>query len=327
MKIWRVHAWGEPSEQLRIDEIDAPTAGAGQVVIALESVGLNFPGLLQIRGQYQVKPPLPYSPGGESAGRIVGVGEGVTTHAVGDRVVTTSGGLAERVAVNAASAFPLPDSLSTAKGSALPVNYGTGWFALHDRARVQAGETVLVHAGAGGAGSAAVQLAQAMGARVIATAGGPTKKAVLTDQLRVDVAIDYLNEDFVEVVKAATDGQGVDVIYDPVGGDTFDRSRKVIAWDGRILIIGFTGGRIADAPTNHVLLKNYSIVGVHWGASLARDPNASRNTYDKLIEFWNAGKIDPLVMREVPFADVSAAFDALASRESWGKLVITMNSG
>ena len=327
MKIWRVHAWGEPSEQLRIDEIDAPTAGAGQVVIALESVGLNFPGLLQIRGQYQVKPPLPYSPGGESAGRIVGVGDGVTTHAVGDRVVTTSGGLAEQVAVNAATAFPLPDSLSTAKAAALPVNYGTGWFALHDRARVQAGETVLVHAGAGGAGSAAVQLAQAMGARVIATAGGPTKKAVLTDQLRVDVAIDYLNEDFVEVVKAATDGQGVDVIYDPVGGDTFDRSRKVIGWDGRILIIGFTGGRIADAPTNHVLLKNYSIVGVHWGASLARDPNASRNTYDKLIEFWNAGKIDPLVMREVPFADVPAAFDALASRESWGKLVIAMNSG
>ena len=327
MKIWRVHEWGDPTEKLRLEDVEAPTPKPGQIVVALEAVGLNFPGLLQIRGEYQVKPPLPYSPGGESAGTVVAIGDGVTDHQVGDRVVSTSGGLAEQVAISAGAAFRLPDSMSAAKASALVVNYGTGWFALHNRAHVQPGETVLVHAGAGGAGSSAVQLAQALGAKVIATAGGPEKKAILQEKLHVDLAIDYLNEDFVEVVKAETDGRGVDVIYDPVGGDTFDRSRKVIAWDGRILVIGFTGGRIAEVATNHILLKNYSVVGVHWGASLARDPNSLRNTYDTLIGLFDAGKIDPLVMREVPFTEVPSAFEDLASRHSWGKLVITVNQG
>ena len=325
MKIWQIHEWGEPSEQLRLEDAPDPVPGPGQVLVALDSVGLNFPALLQIRGGYQVKPPLPYSPGGEAAGRVVALGDGVRTHSIGDRIMTMTGGLAELSVMPATAAFPIPDSLPSAKAASLPVNYGTGWFALVERAHVQPGETVLVHAAAGGAGSAAVQIAQSLGAKVFATAGGPEKKAVL-ERMGVDLAIDYLNEDFVETVKQATGGKGVDVIYDPVGGDTFDRSRKVIGWDGRLLVIGFTSGRIPEVPANHVLLKNYSVVGVHWGASLGREPGALARTIDTVIGLWNDKKVDPLVMRELPFAEVPDAFDALASRQSWGKLVVDITS-
>ncbi|MEA3215003.1 MAG: NADPH:quinone reductase, partial [Acidimicrobiia bacterium] len=232
MRIWRVHELGEPAEVMKLEEAPAPQPGPGKLLIDVEAVGLNFPDLLQIRGGYQVKPTLPFTPGGEIAGRVAALGKETDGPAVGTRVLWMgTAGLAEQCVAPAARCFPLPESMPSTKAAALLGNYGTTWFALHDRARLQPGEVLLVHAGAGGVGSAAIQLGKAAGAMVIATAGGPQKKQVL-EQLGADVAIDYLQEDFVEVVKATTDGQGADVIYDPVGGDTFDRSRKAIAWDG-----------------------------------------------------------------------------------------------
>jgi NADPH:quinone reductase len=314
MRIWRAYELGEPGDVLRLEEGDPPEPGPGEVAIDVEAVGLNFPDLLQLRGGYQVKPPMPFTPGGEIVGRRADTGERV--------VAQTGGGLTERIVAKEDRLLPVPDAMTAVQAACLPTNYCTTWFALHNRAKLAAGETMLVHAGAGGVGSSAVQLGQAAGARIFATAGGPVKKKVLED-LGVDLAIDYLAEDFVDVVKAATDGAGVDVIYDPVGGDVFDRSRKVIGWDGRILIIGFTSGRIADAPTNHILLKNYSVVGVHYGASVQRDPSSVRRHWDALLGVFAEGKIDPLVYDTFPLEDVPKALELLANRGSYGKLVIT----
>jgi len=323
MRIWRVHELGEPADVLRLEDADPPSPGQGEVLVEVEAVGLNFPDLLMIRGGYQVKPMMPFTPGGELAGRVTALGEGVEGVSVGDRVASMgSGGLAEQVAVRAGGLLAVPEPMTATQAACVPVNYCTTWYALHERAKLQVGETMLVHAGAGGIGSSAIQLGQAMGATIFATAGGPEKKAVL-EKLGVDLAIDYLSEDFVEVVKERTDGQGVDVIYDPVGGDTWDRSRKVIGWDGRMLVIGFTSGRIPDHPTNHVLLKNYSVVGVHWGASVARFPDSVRQQWDALCDLFAEGGIDPLVFREVPFEEVPAALTLLANRGTWGKVVVT----
>lgn len=298
------------------------TARDHEVVIDVQAVGLNFPDLLQIRGGYQVKPALPFTPGAEIGGVIASVGAAVTNLKVGDRVAWMGrNGLASQAVAPSSGPVKISDSMPFDKVVSIPTNYGTGLFALRDRAKLQPGETVLVHAGAGGVGSAAIQLAKAMGATVYATAGGPEKKAVC-EQLGCAAAIDYLAEDFVERIKELTDGRGVDVIYDPVGGDTFDRSRKVIAWDGRIMPIGFTSGRIADVPTNHILLKNYSVVGVHYGASLARDPEAASRNMDLLCQWYDEGKIDPLVMKHVPMEGAAQALEDLGSRNSWGKLVV-----
>ncbi|MEI7992107.1 MAG: NADPH:quinone oxidoreductase family protein [Actinomycetota bacterium] len=323
MRRWQLNGWGEPKQVMELVEVDAPEAKAGQVVIDVRAVGLNYPDLLQIKGSYQAKPPLPYTPGAEIGGVISEVGVGVTQWQVGDRVVWMGrNGLADKTVAPADGPLRIADSLPFDKAVSIPTNYGTGLFALKDRACLRPGETVLVHAGAGGVGSAAIQMANAMGATVFATAGGPEKKAVC-ERLGAAAAIDYLSEDFVERVKELTDGRGVDVIYDPVGGDTFDRSRKVIGWDGRILPIGFTSGRIADAPTNHILLKNYSVVGVHYGAAVARDPMLAVRNMELLCRWYDEGKIDPLVMRHVPLEEAAQAFEDLGTRNSWGKLVIT----
>jgi NADPH:quinone reductase len=322
MRIWRVHELGEPSEVLHLDETDPPRPGHGQVLVDVEAVGLNFPDLLMIRGGYQVKPSLPFTPGGEFAGTVVALGPGVEDVAEGDRVVCMApGGLAEQAVVKVDGLLPVPDGMTATQAASLPVNYCTTLYALHERARLQPGESMLVHAGAGGIGSSAIQLGQAMGAIVLATAGGPEKKAVL-EKLGVALAVDYLAEDFVEAVKEHTGGAGVDVVYDPVGGDTWDRSRKVIGWDGRMLVIGFTSGRIPDHPTNHVLLKNYSVVGVHWGASVARDPASARRQWDALCELFAEGGVDPLVFREVALEEVPEALTLLANRGTWGKVVV-----
>ncbi|MPY95613.1 MAG: zinc-binding dehydrogenase [Acidimicrobiia bacterium] len=322
MRTWRVHELGEPTESMRLEEGPPPEVRPGGVVLDVEAVGLNFPDLLQVRGGYQVKPELPFTPGGEIAGVVSAVGEGVDVGRLGERVLMMgTAGLADQAAGPADKAFTLPDSMPFEKAAALLSNYGTTWFALHERARLQPGEVLLVHAAAGGIGSAAVQLGKAAGAMVIGTAGGPAKKATVAG-LGADVAIDYLAEDFVEATKAATDGRGADVVYDPVGGDTFDRSRRAIAWDGRLLVIGFTSGRIPEVPANHVLLKNYSVVGVHWGASLGRDPSSLRRTYDALCAEWDKGTIDPLVGDVLPLDGAAKGLERLGSRASVGKLVV-----
>ena len=324
MKAWRVHELGDPRDVLRLDDIEPPRPGPGDVVIDVEAAALNFPDILYCQGRYQERPPLPFTPGLEASGTVTAAGEGATVP-VGTRVLALTtpprGGLAEQVAVPEDQVFPIPDSLSWPKAAALFVTYQTGWCALHRRAALQPGETLLVHAGAGGVGSAAIQLGKAAEARVIATAGGEKKTRICKD-LGAEVVIDYRSEDFVEVVKEATDGRGADVIYDPVGGDTFDRSRRCVAWEGRLLVIGFTSGRIADLPTNHALLKNYSVVGVHWAMYRHVIPELVPAWHEELMRLHEAELIDPLIYDEFPLEDVPDALDLIGGRKSWGKVVV-----
>jgi NADPH2:quinone reductase len=325
MKALRVHELGEPEAVMRPEEVAVPDPGPGEVRLRVHAASLNFPDVLMCRGDYQVKPPLPFTPGAEVAGVVDAVGPGVDDAEIGRRVLAIPnfgpGGYAEYTTARfAGGVFPIPDAMPFAAASALHVVYQTGHLALHRRAQLRPGETLLVHAGAGGVGSAAIQLGLAAGARVIATAGGPEKVAVCRE-LGAQLAIDYRAEDFVEAVKAFTGGRGADVVYDPVGGDTYDRSTKCVAFEGRILIIGFTGGRFAEARTNHVLIKNYSVVGVHWGLYNMMDPELVRATHDELVALFERGRIDPLISETVSLEDVPAALARLGSRATYGKVV------
>ena len=324
MKALRVHELGEPEQVMVLEDRPEPELRPGDVRLRVHAASLNFPDVLMCRGEYQVKPPVPFTPGAEVAGVVEELGPGVEGIRVGDRVLAIpnfgGGGFAESTTAAAAGVFPIPDSMPFAAGAALHVVYQTGHLALHQRAHLQAGETLLIHAGAGGVGSAAIQLGLAAGARVIATAGGPEKVKVL-EKLGVDVALDYRENDFVDAVKEFTDGRGADVIYDPVGGDTYDRSTKCIAFEGRILIIGFTSGRFAEARTNHVLIKNYSVVGVHWALYNAMKPEVIRSTHDELVRLFEAGKIDPLISERIGLAEVPAALSRLGARGTYGKVV------
>ena len=325
MRIWRQHELGDPVELLQQEEVDSPAAGSGQVVVDTEAVGLTFVDCLMARGLYQMETRLPWSPCTEVVGRVREVGEGVGHLAVGDRVVGIGGGsLAEQTALRASGVHKLAEGISAGAAAAALVNYGTSWFALHDRGQLAEGETLLVHAGMGGVGSAAVQLGQIAGAKVIATAGGPEKTALL-NEMGVDLAIDYRETpDFVDLVRDHTQGQGVNVCFDPVGGDVFDRSRRCMAWDGRLLVIGFTSGRIADAPTNHILLKNYSVVGVHWGASVGRNPEPSDQARQKIFALLEQGRLDPPVFPPFAFNDAPTALDAIYHRQTWGKVIVEL---
>lgn len=325
MRAWRLHELGAPADVLKLEDgVDVPVPGPGQVRLEMAATGLNFFEDLLCRGQYQEKPPLPLTPGAELCGRVVEVGEGVDLP-VGARMIGMAawphGGLADQALGLARMLFPIPDSMPDQVGAALFMTYGTSHVALHHRGGLQPGETLLVHAGAGGVGSAAVQLGVAAGARVIATAGGPEKVDVCR-KLGAEIAIDYRDEDFVAVVKDATDGKGADVIYDPVGGDVFDRSLRCIAWEGRLLVIGFTSGRVPAAPANLVLLKNFTVTGVHFGAYARHDPSIFRRTHDELVALYGAGKIDPLVHRVLPLEEALTGLTDLANRRTVGKVVV-----
>ncbi|SHK29795.1 NADPH2:quinone reductase [Pseudonocardia thermophila] len=324
MKGWQVHELGEPEDVLTFEELPDPEPGPGQVLVRVAAVACNFPDILLCQGRYQEKPPLPFTPGLEIAGEVVAAGEGAAA-AVGDKVLGTppmgKGGYAELAVLDADSTLPWPEGMSAAQAAGMFVTYQTGYCALHQRARLQPGETLLVHAAAGGVGTAAVQLGKAAGARVIGTAGGPEKCEVVRG-LGVDDVIDYRSEDIVARVKELTGGRGADVIYDPVGGDVFDASRRAVAFEGRILVIGFAGGRIADAPTNHALVKNYSVVGVHWGLYRKMRPELIPQWQEALAQLWRERKIDPLVGAEYPLTEAKAALKALGSRGTTGKVVL-----
>jgi NADPH:quinone reductase len=324
MQAWRVNELGEPGEALRLEEVGEPSPKAGEVVVEVEAAALNFFDILLCRGEYQERPELPFTPGAEVAGTVAAAGEGVDLE-VGRRVLATPplphGGLAEKVVVPAAAVFPIPDSMPFEKAAALHITYQTAFFGLHRRAGLRAGETVLVHAGAGGVGSAAVQLAKAAGARILATAGG-AEKVRTCEELGADLAIDYRAEDFVRAVKDATGGRGADVIFDPVGGDAFDGSRRCVAFEGRIVVVGFAGGRIPAAPANHLLVKNYSVVGLHWGLYAKVMPHLIPEVHEELVRLYEAGEIDPLIGDVVPFEEVPRALDALGGRATHGKLVV-----
>ncbi|MGB3635398.1 MAG: NADPH:quinone oxidoreductase family protein [Rubrobacteraceae bacterium] len=323
MRAWQVKELGDPKNTLTLEEVADPSPGAGEVVVEVEAAALNFFDILLCKGEYQERPDLPFTPGAEVAGTVTSAGD-ETELEEGARVLATpplpNGGFAERVSVPESAAYPIPDDMPFEDAAALHIVYQTAFFALHRRAGLREGETVLVHAGAGGVGSAAIQLARAAGARVFATAGGEEKVEVCRS-LGAELAIDYKQENFIEMVKEATDGRGADVIFDPVGGDVFDGSRRCVAFEGRIVVIGFAGGRIPEAPANHLLVKNYSVLGLHWGLYGKIMPHLVRETHEELMDLYKAGEIKPLIYRSVPFEELPGALESLGSRGTYGKLV------
>ena len=324
MKAWRVKQLGPPAEALTLEEVERPEPGAGQVRIRVAAAALNFADDLLCRGHYQLTPELPFTPGLEVAGTVDACGAGVAL-TPGDRIVAIAalphGALAEYAVADAVNAYPLPEPLGFDEGAAMLIAFQTSYLALHRRGQLRSGETLLVHAGAGGVGSAAIQLGVAAGARVLATAGGPDKLAVCRE-LGAELAIDYREDDFVQAVLDATNGQGADVIYDPVGGDVLDRSRKCIAWEGRILLVGFAGGRVAKLPTNQVLLRNYSVVGVYVGEYSQRERAYLGEIHDDLLRMLGSGEIRTLIHDRLPLAAAPQAITDLANRRTVGKVVI-----
>lgn len=324
MKAWQVRQLGEPLVAMTLNEIPDPEPGPTQVVVRVLATPANFPDVLMCRGRYQVRPELPFTPGVEVCGEIVALGAEVSGLGVGDRVIGSPvlphGGFAERAVLEGAGAFPAPSSLDDAEAASLFIGYQTGWFGLHRRAHLQAGETLLVHAAAGGVGSAAIQLGKAAGARVIGVVGGEAKAAVARE-LGADVVVDRYQQDFIEVVKAETDGRGADVVYDPVGGETYARSTKCIAFEGRILVIGFAGGEIQSAALNHALVKNYSIVGLHWGLYNTQDPAAIRACHDDLVRLADDGRIRPLVSERLALSEVADGVQRLGEGTTVGRVV------
>lgn len=324
MKAWRINKLGEPRDVLDIEEVPDPAPGAGQLLVQVLAAPANFPDVLLCRGEYQVKPTLPFTPGVELCGRVVAVGDGVTRFAVGDRVIGTPtlpiGGFAELSVLDEENAFAAPASLDDAEASALTIGYQTSWFALHRRTQLQPGETLLVHAAAGGVGSTAVQLGKAAGAKVIGVVGG-RDKVEYCRQLGADLVIDRRREDFVPLVKEFTDGRGADVVYDPVGGDSYMKSTKCIAFEGRILIIGFAGGTIQTPGLNHALIKNYSIIGLHWGLYKQYNQQAMHECHAELTRLADSGAIKPMISERLPFADVADGIGRLGEGKTVGRIV------
>ncbi|MET8872043.1 NADPH:quinone oxidoreductase family protein [Nocardia sp. NPDC004604] len=324
MKAWQVTELGEPAQVLRPVELDDPTPGPGQVVVRTRAAAANFPDVLMCRGEYQVKPELPFTPGVELCGEVVAIGAGVDGIAVGDRVLGGAalpwGGFAELAVMDAVDVFPAPASLDDAEAAAFFIGYQTGWFGLHRRAGLRPGETLLVHAAAGGVGSAAVQLGKAAGAKVIGVVGSAAK-AEVARALGADIVVDRSAQDFVSIVRDATDGRGADVVYDPVGGEVYQRSTKCIAFEGRILVVGFAGGQIQSAALNHALVKNYSIVGLHWGLYRGKDPQAVRDCHRELTGLADQGLVKPLIGERLPLDDVAAGLQRLADGKTVGRVV------
>ena len=317
-----VDRWMEPSE-LSVQEIPEPEIPPGHVLVDVRAAGCNFFDILMVQGRYQVKPPLPFVPGAEIGGVVCGLGEGVEGFAPGDRVCASvaTGAFAERCLAGVNSCWRIPDGMSFEEGAALPVVYPTSYAALVYRADLAEGETLLVHAAAGGVGISAVQIGKALGARVIATAGG-AEKCEVAKRVGADLCLDYTNADFVEGVRDFTEGRGADVIYDPVGGDITDKSPKCIAWNGRLLIIGFASGQIPEIKANRILLKNIAVTGLHWGAHSKFEPEKIPLTFDALFELHAEGHIAPVLYRNYSLEEVPDALEALGSRRTYGKVII-----
>jgi NADPH2:quinone reductase len=307
---------------LRIDEIDAPEPAAGQVSIDVRAAGVNFPDVLITQGKYQFKPTPPFIPGGEVAGVVREVGEGVVGIAPGDRVAATMlfGAFAERVVVPATNVFPLPDAVDFDVGAATLVAYATTLHALVDRAHLREGETLLVLGAGGGVGLAAVELGKCLGARVIAAASSETKLERCRSR-GADATVDYTREDLKARVKALAPG-GVDVVYDPVGGDMTEAAIRTLGWEGRLLVVGFASGTIPKIPTNLMLLKNCQLVGVFWGAFTQRDPARNREHVATLMAWIAEGRVRPHIDAAIPLARAGEALERLARRDVTGKLVL-----
>lgn len=322
MKAVLCKAFG-PAETLVLEEIASPEAKKTEVLLQVHAAGVNFPDTLIIEGKYQFKPPFPFSPGGEAAGVVTAVGEKVSHLKVGDRVMALTGwgSFAEEVAVPGYNVMPIPPSMDFASAAAFGMTYGTSMHALKQRANLQPGETLLVLGASGGVGLAAVEIGKAMGAKVIAAASSAEKldvaKAAGADEL-----INYSESSLKDEVKCLTGGQGADVIYDPVGGDLFDQAIRSIAWNGRLLVVGFASGRIPELPVNLTLLKGAAVVGVFWGAFAQRQPQDNAANFQQLFAWHAEGKLKPLVSQTFPLTQAAEAINTLGQRKAVGKVVV-----
>lgn len=312
-----------PPETLRIEQLPVPEMSESQVRLSVEACGVNFPDTLLIENKYQFKPSLPFSPGGEVAGTITEVGAQVSGWKVGDRAIAMCGwgGFVEEMALDPLRLIRTPATMPSDVAAGFTMTYGTSHHALKDRASLKPGETLLVLGAAGGVGLAAVELGVAMGARVIAAAQGSDKLEICR-RFGASETIDYGNESLKERVRELTDGRGVDVVYDPVGGAYFDPALRSIAWEGRYLVVGFASGTIPQLPVNLVLLKGCQVVGVFWGAFTARDPERNRSNLEELARWYEQGRLRPLVSARYPLEKVGEALRAMIERKVVGKIVL-----
>ena len=324
MKAVLCHKFGPP-ESLQLETIDPPLPGAGEALIDVKATALNFPDVLMIEGKYQSQPPLPFSPGGEVAGVVSAVGVGVSEVKVGDRVFAGCGhgGMREALCVKAKELRSIPSDMSFVQASGISTTYGTSYYALKQRANLKPGENLLVLGAGGGVGIAAVELGRAMGARVIAAASTQEKRDAALKAGAHEV-IDYSDGELKDKVKALTDGKGADVIYDPVGGELFDQVMRCINWDGRVLVVGFAAGDIPRLPINLVLLKSCQVVGVFYGAFIAREPEETAQNFREVLDLYNQGKINPLVGQTFPLTDYAQALRCLSERRAIGKVVVEL---
>jgi len=318
-------AWGEP-ETLKLGELPQPEMGPGQVRIRMRAAGVNFADTVLVRGHYQEKPELPFAPGLEGAGEILEIADDVTDFKPGDKVmaVVSAGGFAEEAVCNASTVFSMPKGMDMVTAAAFPVAYGTSHLALVHRANLQAGETVLVLGAGGGVGLTAIECAKALGATVIAAASSAEKLA-LAEARGADRLINYTDADLRAEIRKLTDGKGVDVVYDPVGGDLAQAAMRSMAWCGRFLVIGFTSGEVPQFPGNYLLVKNIAIIGVYWGAYRTKEPEVFRAGFAELARWWEAGKLKPHVSQVFPLADAPKALAMLEGRQSTGRLVIDID--
>jgi len=322
MQAMVVNHWSEPGD-LQLAEFSDPAPGPGQVTINVRAIGCNFFDILMIQGKYQIRPPFPFSPGSEVAGEVREVGPGVQAFSTGDRVFAMLGwgGFATVAVAPAAMVARMPPSMSFDHGAAFGIVYQTSYFGLVYRASLQPGENLLVTGAAGGVGLAAGQIGRALGARVIAAAGSE-KKLEAAKANGAQEAFNYRNPDWIEQVKEATSGRGADVIYDSVGGDVFEQCAKCIAFEGRLLVVGFTSGRIPSIQANRILLKNISVVGLHWGAYRERDPARIARAMQTLFEMYEKCQVHPVISSIHPLTDAAAALQEIASRRSIGKVLL-----
>ena len=324
MKAVLCKAFG-PAETLVLEDIASPEPKKNEVLLQVHAAGVNFPDTLIIEGKYQFKPPFPFSPGGEAAGVVGAVGEKVSHVKPGDRVMALTGwgSFAEEVAVPGYNVMPIPDGMDFASAAAFGMTYGTSMHALKQRANLQPGETLLVLGASGGVGLAAVEIGKAMGAKVIAAASSDAKLEV-AKAAGADVLINYSEGSLKDKLKEITGGQGVDVIYDPVGGDLFEEAFRSIAWNGRMLVVGFASGTIPSLPANLTLLKGASLVGVFWGSFAQRQPQDNAANFQQLFAWFAEGKIKPLVSQTYPLEQAADAINHLGQRKAVGKVVVTV---
>jgi len=317
--------WGEP-ETLTLGDAPSPVAGPGEVTVRVRAAGVNFADIVMVRGQYQEKPTLPFSPGLEAAGEVLTVGEGVTGIAPGDRVIAVPGlgAFAEEVVAPADGIFPLPEGMDFITAAAFPIAYGTSHLALTDRGALKAGETLLVLGAGGGVGLTAVECGKALGATVIAAAS-TEEKLDLAKAHGADHGINYVDDDLRASVRKLTDGRGVDVVYDPVGGDAAMAAMRSLARRGRLLVIGFAAGDVPQFPANYLLVKHISVVGVYWGSYRLNEPELFRASFDELAIWYAEGRLKPHVSQVFPLARAPEALGVMEGRRATGQLVIDID--